>query len=299
MAARPTNRQATAAALVATFLLQPALGATVYAIADQELLRFDSSNPNGATSLGVVQGLAPGDGVLSGLDFNPVDGRLYGATTSHVYTIDTSTARATVVGMLPSRFYGDIDFHPRTGELRLLSEFVNLLCSVDGELSCNEQPHPGSAGSSLVPSVIGYASGTSGTSPPQLYGIGDIGHLLLDLDPDTAAYAETIAAVLIPSSRVTSLDIVWDGQKDVGYLSLYQPNETVSMFYQIDLTSGVPVYPGGDYAWAELFIGDGSRYVAGMAVQPVPAPPALWLLLTALLSAPTLAWKRHLMINGR
>src|ERR1700731_3601117 len=99
---------------------RPIVGVTT----GNQLIQFDSATPGTAGAV-LIGGLVSGD-VIEGIDFRPSNGVLYalginhavGADTGRIYTIDISTAVATVVGAAPfsttltsGKAYG-FDFNP-------------------------------------------------------------------------------------------------------------------------------------------------------------------------------------------
>src|SRR5262249_17833361 len=80
-------------------------------------------HPHDATGRRVVA--AGVTGKLVGIDVRPADGKLYGASSSEVYTIDPATGVATLVSTLTVPFDGDtrsgVDFTPQLDCLRLTS----------------------------------------------------------------------------------------------------------------------------------------------------------------------------------
>ena len=93
------NRSLVCAAALAACALAPAVhAAVVYSLASsgQQLIRFDSASPGVVTNVGAITGA--GSQGLSGLDFRPADGQLYGYShqTGSVYTVDRNTGVATL-----------------------------------------------------------------------------------------------------------------------------------------------------------------------------------------------------------
>lgn len=103
--------------------------ATIFAVTDQAtpaLLRFDSATPGTVVTVGSISGLT---GTLRGIDFRPADGLLYGvtsdATTVRLYTINTTTASASLVGSFAQSLTGTdfgIDFNPQVDRLRVVTD---------------------------------------------------------------------------------------------------------------------------------------------------------------------------------
>ncbi len=93
---------------------------------DGKLVRFRTSSPRRTTDIGYVSGLAANDTALVGIDFRVQDGKLYGVGNGGgVYTIDTTTAAATLVNTLTvplmGTFFG-VDFNPAADRLRIISD---------------------------------------------------------------------------------------------------------------------------------------------------------------------------------
>jgi hypothetical protein len=93
---------------------------------DGRLVRFRTNAPEGARTVGYIAGLAGTDTALVGIDFRVQDGRLYGVGNSGgVYTIDTTTAQASLVNSLTvplsGTFFG-VDFNPAADRLRIISD---------------------------------------------------------------------------------------------------------------------------------------------------------------------------------
>lgn len=93
--------------------------------ADGRLICFTERNPDRATTIGQVSGLA-GDTSLVGIDFRPANGALYGAgNAGGVYTLNTDTAVATKVAQLSVALAGaafGVDVNPAADALRIVSD---------------------------------------------------------------------------------------------------------------------------------------------------------------------------------
>ena len=108
---------------------------------DQRLVQFRECNPNRLKEIGAVILQSP-DTALVGIDFRVQDGLLYGVGNGGgIYTIDTSSAVATLVSqlsmgvVLDGAFFG-VDFNPAADRLRIISD--------NGQnLAHNVNPPPG------------------------------------------------------------------------------------------------------------------------------------------------------------
>jgi Domain of unknown function (DUF4394) len=93
---------------------------------DGRLVRFRAGAPRKDRDLGYVWNLTATDTALVGIDFRVQDGKLYGVGNGGgVYTIDTTTAKATFVNALTVPLSGTsfgVDFNPAADRLRIISD---------------------------------------------------------------------------------------------------------------------------------------------------------------------------------
>ncbi len=116
------------------------------------LIRFGAETPGVAAMTKLITGLQGGEKIL-GIDFRPKDGKLYGiGSGSRIYTIDTASGVATVVGsgFTPAINGADIgwDFNPVADRLRLHT-------NDDQDLRL----HPETGAIGAVDSILKYAAG--------------------------------------------------------------------------------------------------------------------------------------------
>jgi hypothetical protein len=102
-------------------------GLRVFGLTDDgRLVRFRAGAPRKERDLGHVWNLTATDTALVGIDFRVQDGKLYGVGNGGgVYTIDTTTARATFVNALTVPLSGTsfgVDFNPAADRLRIISD---------------------------------------------------------------------------------------------------------------------------------------------------------------------------------
>jgi hypothetical protein len=164
-------------------------GRTIYGIdANNALISFGSLRRDVIATRIAVTGLQAGE-TLQGIDFGPVDGRLYGqGSTSRVYTLNVTTGAATVVGtgaftpVLAGTNFG-FDFNPVPNRIRVYGDLIQNLrlvpnlggatdgttAAVDGMLAYAA----GDAGAGTTPSIGGtaYSNSVSGATTTTLYGI--------------------------------------------------------------------------------------------------------------------------------
>ncbi|SNT55351.1 protein of unknown function [Asanoa hainanensis] len=90
-----------------------------------DMVSFRADRPGDARRIGMVKGLT-GDTRLVGLDFRVQDGKLYGVgNQGGIYTLNTSSARATQVSQLTVPLAGTrfgVDFNPAANRLRVVSD---------------------------------------------------------------------------------------------------------------------------------------------------------------------------------
>jgi hypothetical protein len=150
--------------------------------ADQRLICFDENDPDRATTIGQVTGLA-GDTALIGIDFRPANNALYGAgNAGGIYTIDTSNATATRVAQLSVALAGGsfgVDVNPTADAFRVISDSgQNLRFSF-------------AAGTTTVDGTLSYPP-----SMPPAAGVVGVAYTNNDADPNTATTLYTLDSIL-------------------------------------------------------------------------------------------------------
>jgi hypothetical protein len=159
--------------------------------------KFDTATPQNVTVIGPVTGMVtPASEVVTSIDFRAADGRLYAVSNQNrLYTIDTSSAVATVVGdtaftpAIPSNGNIGTDFDPVRDVLRLVSDGiggdrVNLRISpTTGQATVDTKTDraPGETTISSNPCVAGlaYTNPFPGAQSTTLYGVGYCGSYLI------------------------------------------------------------------------------------------------------------------------
>ena len=171
-----------AACLVGAVAAAPAPAETIYAITEQSnLLRFESNSPGTIDASVPVTGLQGGESIF-GIDFRPSSGQLYAVgSMGRIYTIDTTTGAATLVGQLSVALSGTefgVDFNPVANTLRIVSNTEqnlrivfgsSLVTNSDGVLvyaggDPNFGQNPGVT-------AVAYSNNVSGAQSTTLYGI--------------------------------------------------------------------------------------------------------------------------------
>ncbi len=143
------------------------------------LIWFDLANPTVGTSTAIT-GVTGGD-TLVGIDFRPVNGVLYGlgvndgADTARLYTINTQTGQAAVVGagfVLPGTATGyGFDFNPTVDRIRVTTDTdLNLRVNPDtGGLVATDGAINVSGGGDGAVSASAYTNNFAGASVTTLY----------------------------------------------------------------------------------------------------------------------------------
>lgn len=280
-------------AVVLAASARPADAAVVYALTDNNrLLKFDSSSP------GVLQGVAPisgrvGNEDLIGIDFRPSNLGLYAVGEfGTIYTINPSTAAATVVGNLaadpadPTNPYAGLlgsrwgfDFNPVADRLRITSDTrQNLRANVNNGLVFTDTDIAYVAGpnQSESPIIVGaaYTSNLPGSQSTVLYGIdaAATGHRLVQFvgNPNDGQI-QAVGPLGISNSSLVGFDIFSAAGAEIAFAAFQEESRGVSDFYTVNLGTGQATFVGT--------IGGGDL-IDGIAVV-IPEPSGLLLLAVA------------------
>jgi len=270
-----------------------ALAVPVFAITESGyLIGFDSMDPNDAFDIGLVNGLGA-DETLIGIDFRPANGLLYGATDgNNLYTLNTGTADATLVGALAPEFSGSrfgFDFNPVPDRLRITSD-------ADQNLRCN--PNAGfpacTVDTALIyaltdvnagrnPNIVGsaYTNNVAGSTTTALYGIDSTRNTLVLQSPPNDGALTTVGSLGVNTTDLVGFDILTVAGVNTAYASLTQNGSFLSRFYTIDLATGLASPVGGDEFTSLIGTVDQVRALALAPATVVPVPASVWLLGTA------------------
>jgi hypothetical protein len=240
-----------------------------------QLVQFDHATPGTLSAPVAIAGLTPGD-VIHGIDFRPATGILYAVATNgtsgRIYTINTATAFATLVGAAPfsttliaSATYG-IDFDPT-------SDVIRLTNSADANLRVN--PNDGmlvGADTILDPgsneSIVGTAYDRNDKNPATattLFGINFITDQLVRIggvngspSPNGGVITVIGSTGIVTASSNIGFDIAEDG---LAYASMAVSGPSYR-FYSMNLTTGAATLIGN--------IGAGTTAIRGIAAVPSP-----------------------------
>ena len=216
-------------------------GRVLFATTDQnQLIRFNSSNPDRLKDIRAITGL-PAGVTLSGIDFRPATGDLYGVgSDSVVYRVIPRTGIAVAEGPavtppLTGRFFG-VDFNPTVDKIRVTSDAgLNLRLNVDeGTLLMND-----AALNPFTPRVVGSAytnSSFSATRPTatMLYAIDSATDTLSLQNPPNNGTLTTVRRLPFDIADQAGFDIA--GADNVGYIAT-RANRG-SALYMVDPTTG-------------------------------------------------------------
>jgi Domain of unknown function (DUF4394) len=239
-------------------------GRSIYGVdGNNSLLVFGAIRPDQILRRLTVSGLQSGE-TVHGIDFGPVDGRLYAlGSTSRVYTLDTLTGAATLVGntaftpSLAGSGFG-FDFNPVPNRLRVHSNTGQNLrlvprlggatdgtvAAVDGMLSYAI----GDVGMLQVPVIGGtaYTNSVAGAATTTIYAIDFQRDALVTMANPNDGVMTTVGALGVNTSSDVGFDIA--GNNGSAYVTLTVGGSfTGSTLYAINLANG-SLFPIGGVA---------------------------------------------------
>ena len=230
------------------------------------LLVFGALRPDLITRRAQITGLQNGESVV-GIDFGPVDGRLYAlGTTSRLYTIDTASAVATVVNATPLTTalsgvsYG-FDFNPVPNRIRVHSNtgqnlrlVPRLNGATDGTIAATDGSltyAPGDVAAGMIPAIGGtaYTNSVIGATTTVLYAIDFTRDALTMLANPNDGIATTVGALGVNTTGDVGFDIA--GNNGTAYVTLTTGGGFAgSTLYVINLVNGA-LFPVGGVANAQ------------------------------------------------
>jgi hypothetical protein len=278
-----------ATAVAATALAvggQSAKAELVYGITfDNNLFSFDSATPNDILTGVYVSGLQSNE-FIQAIDFRPATGQLYAiGSTNRVYTLNTATAVATLVGgpftpPLNGTAYGS-DFNPTVDRIRIHSNAdQNLRLFPTTGLVAATDPNlyyaAGDSGAGLDPNIVAtaYTNNFAGATTTQLYSIDSVRdtlnlHSLGAGDPagsfaqmTTVGTLRNAAGATIPFQDYSGMDISPSGTAYVHW------NNAAGLFGTVDLATGIVTTTGNM---------GGGAFVRDIAVV-IPEPASMGLM---------------------
>jgi hypothetical protein len=227
---------------------------------------FGALRPDVIIRRTTITGLSAGENIV-GIDFRPADGKLYAlGSASRVYSVDTLTAVATLVGTtftpaLAGASFG-FDFNPTVDRIRVHSESdqdlrlnpaTGAVAAVDTDLSYAV----GDPGAGTNPAVAGtaYTNSTQGATVTALYAIDATRDVLVVLTNPNDGRLTTIGALGANTSTHVGFDIA--GNNGDAYITLTTgggAGGTGSTLYLLNLSTG-SAFPIGNVSNAAPVVG--------------------------------------------
>jgi hypothetical protein len=244
-------------------------GRTIYGVDGQNaLVVFGALRPDLIIRKVTITGMQAGE-TVQGIDFGPVDGKLYAlGSSSRVYTLDTNTAVATAVGTaaftpaLTGTNFG-FDFNPVPNRIRVhgnTNQNLRLVPSLgggtDGTTAAVDAALTyavGDPGAGTTPAIGGtaYTNSVSGATTTTLYAIDFNRDALVTLANPNDGVVTTVGALGVNTTGDVGFDIA--GNNGTAYVTLTVGGGfTGSTLYSINLASGSLFIVGGVASAAPL-----------------------------------------------
>jgi hypothetical protein len=244
-------------------------GITTVAGGAQQLVRFNSATPGAVTTLG------PTGFGLTGIDFRPATGQLFGYNGTQLFTVNLSTGAASsfaTVGQATGGS-GGFDFNPTVDRIRIVDQATgtNLRVVPTTGALVNGMPdggyvyEPGDAGSGTpVLGGVAYSNSLPGTVTATIqYGIDTQRGTLVQILQPNGGNVRTLGSLGLPGALAgpVGFDIVTVGSTNLGFFTAV--NAGVTNFYSVNLANGQARFVGA--------VG-GQVQLQGIAVALVPEP---------------------------
>jgi hypothetical protein len=228
-----------------------AVGAVLATTETNKLISFNNATPQKLCTSVAIGGLQTGENVV-GIDTRPADGALYAVGSSgRIYTIDTTTAAATLKSTLVAdaadmtdRFTAldggefGVDFNPVPDRLRVVSNTgQNLRINVDsGATTTDTALNPGAAGATAA----AYTNSFAGAGTTTLY-VFDVANdrLMIQGQPSgnpNNGDLQAVGPLGIDLQAATGFDI--SGINNAAFAAVTLAAATTSELHTINLTTG-------------------------------------------------------------
>jgi hypothetical protein len=239
----------------------------------RELLTFDSAQPTAVLSTVAVRGV-PTTETLLGIDTRPSTGQLYATSDRALYTLDTTTGRATLIATYatarPGLVATGLDFNPVVDRLRVTTTSGKNLrvnpdtgaVTVDTALAyATGDPNAGQK-----PAIVGsaYTNPDNDTlTSTALFGIDFQRNALVSQANPNNGQLTTVGALGVDVSAFVGFDIASGAATGFAAMSTAAAPK-VPHLYTINLATGAATDAG--------LIGAGNKAVIGLAAV-LPAQP--------------------------
>jgi hypothetical protein len=270
-----TSFSRTRVALLVPFLLAPAAAQSLLALtADNRLVPLAAGTPFVVGPAKAITGLMAGENVV-GIDFRPVNGRLYGLTDQgRLLTIDVGSGAALPIGTpLPNPLVGEVgfDFNPTVDRIRVVTDSganwrlhpdTGALVFTDGALAYA----PGDVNAGQTPMAAGsaYTNNFAGATATTLYNIDAALDVLVTQIPPNSGTLNTVGPLGRDVTSVAGFDITSNGTAFAALNTAGATNGTTQLF-RVDLTTGALTFVG---AIANAVGGSRLRGLAAVPPQP-------------------------------
>lgn len=265
-----------------------AYGVTTSPQGVQQLVSFDTGTPNSVTTLG------PTGVTLTGIDFRPATGVLFGYDGNQLYTVNLTTGAATqIFDVGNTTGNAGFDFNPVVDRIRVVGgSGSNLRVNQLTGMTTVDLPYTFAAGdvnAGRTPAFTAVAytnADTDAATGTTLFGIDvNLGQLVTISNPNGGT-VNTVGSLGIGAfSAVTGFDIVTVGGMNTAFLSVMSAGaSSISQLYRVDLASGAASLIGNVNA---------PRGLQGLAVSTVPEPSTMLLLAGGLAASGLIARRRR------
>jgi hypothetical protein len=205
------------------------VGDVVALTVSNRLISFDRASPATIRTNVLVTGLQSGENLV-GIDMRPVDGMLYGvSSTGRLYTLDPVTGAATSKSRLAADAadttdaftalagtnFG-VDFNPMADRLRIVSNTgQSLRINVDTGATTTDGSINGGAANTAI-SASAYTNSFAGTGSTTLFGIDAVNNTLYTQNPPNNGTLANPVPLGIVAGAVNGFDI--DPRTNMGYM---------------------------------------------------------------------------------
>ena len=251
----------------------------VFAItASNKLISFNRDSAATVRTSVAVTGLGAGENLV-GIDFRPADGVLYGvASTGRLYSIDTSTAIATLkstlaadaadttvpfVSLTGTQF--GVDFNPVADRLRVISDSgQNLRINVDTGATTTDGVI-NRAGVAPSVAAAAYTNSILNATTTQLFDVDSASSVLALQNPPNDGTLVNVGPLGVTIAGDGGMDIA-GGANGLVLAALRTTDGGPTSLYRVDITTGAGTPIGGATNPTAARIGSGMPGVKDIAI---------------------------------